>query len=58
MNSIRNMSMQDAFGILKGGDHAATDYLKRTSYDALVGLYRPKIQGSFTALLKRVFSKQ
>ncbi len=51
LNSIRNMTIQDAAGILKGGDHAATDFLKRTSYDALVKLYRPKIQGSLNEKL-------
>lgn len=58
LNSIRNMSIQDAFGILKGGDHAATDFLKRTSYDALVGLYRPKIQGSLNEKLVGNLSAQ
>jgi len=46
LNSIRSMTIQDAFGILKGGDFAATDYLKRSSYTALVNLYKPKIRNS------------
>ncbi len=58
LNSIRNMTIQDAAGILKGGDHAATDFLKRTSYDALVGLYRPKIQGSLNEKLLGNLSAQ
>ena len=45
-NSIKSMTIQDAAGILTGGNHAATAYLKRTNYDALVGLYQPKIQQS------------
>jgi hypothetical protein len=51
LNSIRSMTIQDAAGILKGGDHAATDYLKRTSYEALFSLYRPKIEGSLNEKL-------
>lgn len=58
LNSIRNMTIQDAAGILKGGDHAATDFLKRTSYDALVSLYRPKIQGSLNEKLLGNLSAQ
>ncbi|MEL7588160.1 MAG: DUF4197 domain-containing protein [Prolixibacteraceae bacterium] len=58
MNSIRNMTIQDAAGILTGSDHAATDYLKRTSYDALVSLYRPKIQGSLNEKLVGSLSAQ
>jgi hypothetical protein len=58
LNSIRNMTIQDAAGILKGGDHAATDFLKRTSYDALVRLYRPKIQGSLNEKLVGNLSAQ
>lgn len=58
LNSIRNMTIQDAAGILKGGDHAATDFLKRTSYDALVSLYRPKIQGSLNEKLVGNLSAQ
>jgi len=29
IDAIKQMSIQDAFGILKGGDYAATNYLKR-----------------------------
>jgi len=46
VNSIKSMSIQDAAGILTGGDYAATEYLQRTNYDALVALYQPKIEGS------------
>jgi len=46
VNSIRSMTIQDAAGILTGGNHAATDYLKRANYEALVALYQPKIEGS------------
>ncbi len=46
VNSIKSMTIQDAAGILTGGDYAATEYLKRTNYNALVNLYQPKIKGS------------
>ncbi len=46
VNSITQMSIQDAFGILKGADNAATTYLKNTTYNELYNLYKPKIQAS------------
>lgn len=46
VNSIRSMTIEDAAGVLTGGNHAATEYLKRSNYDALVDLYQPKIQQS------------
>ena len=58
LNSIRKMTISDAAGILKGGDHAATEYLKRTSYDALVNLYQPKIQNSLEEKLAGNLSAQ
>ncbi len=45
-NSIKSMTIQDAAGILTGGDYAATEYLKKTNYDALAQLYQPKIKQS------------
>ena len=58
VNSIRSMTIQDAAGILTGGDHAATDYLKRTNYDALLKLYQPKIEGSLDKKLVGNLSAQ
>jgi hypothetical protein len=46
VNSIRSMTINDAVGILRGEDNAATDYLRRTTYDGLFQLYQPKIQAS------------
>ncbi len=46
VNSIKSMTITDAVGILKGEDNAATQYLHNTTYDQLVGLYRPKIKNS------------
>ena len=44
--SVRQMTIADAFGILKGEDDAATKYLHRTTYNELFNLYSPKIQAS------------
>ncbi len=46
VNSIKSMTINDAFGILRGENNAATMYLHRTTYDGLYNLYRPKIQTS------------
>ncbi len=46
VNSITQMTITDAFNILKGADNAATSYLKATTYDQLYSLYKPKIQSS------------
>ena len=46
VNSITSMTVSDAFNILRGADNAATAYLKSTTYDALLSLYKPKIIGS------------
>jgi len=44
--AIMSMSISDALGILNGADNAATNYLKRTSYNQLLNLYQPKIKSS------------
>lgn len=46
VNSIKNMSIQDAVGILHGGDKSATAYLKKANYDELARLYKPIIDAS------------
>lgn len=46
INSIRSITISDAIGILKGEDNAATQYLRNTTYNQLVDLYRPKIKTS------------
>lgn len=46
VNSIKSMTINDAAGILRGENNAATQYLHRTTYDDLTTLYRPKIQAS------------
>lgn len=44
IGSITSMTISDGFGILKGGDYAATEYLKRTTSEQLFNLYQPRIR--------------
>jgi hypothetical protein len=46
VNSIRQMTIRDAFTILKGADNAATQYLINTTRTDLYNLYKPKIRQS------------
>ncbi|MCS6929897.1 MAG: DUF4197 domain-containing protein [Saprospiraceae bacterium] len=41
--AIRAMTFQDAFNILMGPDNAATDYLRRTTYQQLYDKFNPVI---------------
>ncbi|MFN8211685.1 MAG: DUF4197 domain-containing protein [Bacteroidales bacterium] len=46
VSSITQMTITDAFNILRGQDNAATEYLRKTTYSQLYALYKPKIQAS------------
>jgi hypothetical protein len=46
ISAIQSMSIEDAWGILKGQQDAATQYLKRTTSDQLKGKFKPVIQNS------------
>jgi hypothetical protein len=46
INAIKQMSIQDAFGILKGNDLAATNYLKEKTTTSLTEAFRPVIENS------------
>lgn len=46
VNAIKQMTIQDAAGILKGGDFAATDYLKNKTTSNLTEAFRPVIEQS------------
>ena len=46
MNSIKNMSINDGLKILKGGNTAATDYLKSSTTTELTEKMRPVIEAS------------
>lgn len=46
INSIKSMSIQDGVSILKGGNGAATNYLKGRTTQELTNAFRPVIQNS------------
>jgi hypothetical protein len=46
INAVKQMSFQDAMGILKGGDFAATNYLKNKTTQSLTEAFRPVIENS------------
>ena len=50
LNSIKQMTIQDAIGILKGGDYAATEYLKRTTTIELITAFKPIVSHSLTSV--------
>jgi hypothetical protein len=43
-NAVRKMSVQDAKGILTGGDDAATQYFKRTTSEPLAKQFQPIVK--------------
>ena len=43
-NAVKNMSFDDARGILMGGDDAATQYFKRTTSDAIGAKFLPIVK--------------
>jgi hypothetical protein len=47
-NAIQSMTIEDAWGILKGQPDAATQYLKRTTSSQLKGKFKPVIQTSLS----------
>ena len=46
INSITQMTISDAFAILKGADNAATQYLSNSTRTDLYNVYKPKIRQS------------
>ena len=46
VDAIKSMSIQDAIGILKGSDTAATHYLKDKTTGSLAAAFRPVIEAS------------
>lgn len=43
INAITNMSIQDAFGILRGNETAASDYLRNKTYQQLYTQFKPDV---------------
>jgi Protein of unknown function (DUF4197) len=54
LTAIKQMTLTDGIAILKGNDHAATDYLNKTTTAILTERMRPVIQAS----LKKVNAEQ
>lgn len=46
VNAVKSMTIDDAMGILKGGDNAATNYLKGKTTPQLTEAFRPVIEQS------------
>jgi hypothetical protein len=46
ISAVKQMTVQDAWGILKGSDNAATEYLKRTTSAQLREKFKPVIANS------------
>lgn len=44
VNAIKEMTITDALGILKGGDYAATDYFKSKTTTPLTNAFKPVIE--------------
>lgn len=61
-DAIKGITLTDGIGILRGGDFAATEYLKKTTTAQLTEKFRPAIEASLakvdaTKYWKDVFSK-
>jgi hypothetical protein len=54
LSAIKNMSVTDALGILRGGDTSATAYLRKNTTSQLSGAFRPVID---SALVKNNATK-
>ncbi len=48
VDAVKNMSIQDALGILKGADTSATSYLKKATTSNLTAAFKPVIDASLT----------
>jgi len=49
-NTIRDITIQDAWGILRGGSNAATNYLHNRTYTPLYDAYKPDIINSLNTV--------
>ena len=49
-NAIRSMTVDDARGILAGGDHAATDFFRRVAGDALTARIQPIVASATSSV--------
>ncbi len=51
INAVKSMTIQDGMAILKGGNTAATNYLKSKTYNQLKSAFAPKINNSLNKKL-------
>lgn len=45
-DAVKEMTIPDAVGILRGGDTAATDFLKSKTYDRIYGAFKPVVSSA------------
>jgi hypothetical protein len=50
VDAITNMTIEDAFGILRGAQNAATQYLRNKTYNQLAAAFLPDIQQSLESV--------
>lgn len=48
VNAIKQMTITDALGILRGGDTAATNFFRRKTTDQLTSAFRPVVDNALT----------
>lgn len=46
LDAVTSMTIEDAFGILEGGEHAATDFLKNKTTQELTSAFAPKVKAA------------
>lgn len=49
VDTVRSITVEDAIGIVRGGDRSATDYLERRTSDPLFALIRPRMENTLEA---------
>lgn len=49
VDAVQSITLDDAVGIVRGGDRSATDYLERRTSDSLYGLIRPRMASTLEA---------
>jgi len=49
VDAVRSITLDDAVGIVRGGDRSATDYLERRTSDQLFALIRPRMENTLEA---------
>jgi hypothetical protein len=56
-NAVSQMTIEDAFGILNGGDNAATNYFRSRTEEVLRGRFKPIVMGKMSEVgLYRVYN--